>query len=273
MPEILTETPEQELIRLQAELAKKKDEKAEAETKIGQLEGKTGDLSKTVDEIKKKSGSWEKELISIKAKRDKEAAFREDRYDTVKCHLTDEQKKAVEAIKVAEEEKIGNLKKKIEELKGQIAREQTAYASAQAKRAEKDAYYKSRVELAEFDNALLTDLAKLHTMIDAEYPKANYPRMYFLILEMDNDLTVLGENLPEPEQYKTMVNEAGTALSDAKNAETAAKDALEKSKKDLAASEKELIELENAEKRRKKLLEEIDKKMEEIDKPAAATPA
>lgn len=259
-------TPAEELELLQGYLQKYQTQNANLAKEIEQLKGKVNNLGKTVEEINSKSGSWDAARKIILEKMQKESKFRDDRLATLKCHLSDEERQALKDKKQAAKDEINTLAGEIKTLQETtIPALQDAYEKAKAVTAEKKKDYDKQVNLAQSDNDLLKDLATLHALIEAEYAKGNYARMYFLILEMKDALDQLGENVPDLKEYEKRVNAAATALSAATDDEAMAKADLDNANAKLESKQKELKD--KTDNRRKNILASIG----EAD--AAPTPA
>ena len=246
----------EDLELLQGELQKSQTQNADLTKAIEQLKSRVTNLGKTAEEINSKRDSWDAARKTILEKMQKESKFREDRLATLKCHMSDDERQSLKDKKEAAKGEINALADEIKTLQQKTIPElQAAYEQAKAVTAEKKTDYYKHINLAQSDNDLLKDLASLHTLIEGEYAKGNYARMYFLILEMKDDLEQLGENTPELKEYEKRVNTAAIAVSDATDAEAKAKADLDNANAQVEGKQKELKD--KTDNRRKNILASI----------------
>ncbi|HKQ04323.1 MAG TPA: hypothetical protein VJ464_04270 [Blastocatellia bacterium] len=233
-------TPAEELELLQGKLQESQTQNANLAKEIEQLKSKVNNLGKTVEEINGKKGSWDAARKLILEKMEKESKFSLDRLATLKCHLSDEERQALKDKKEADKGEIDKLAGEIKTLRETTIPDlQAAYEQAKAVTAEKKKDYDKQVNLAQSDNDLLKDLASLHTLVEGEYAKGNYARMYFLLLEMKDGLDQLEANTPDLKNYEEQVNAAATAVSVAADAEAKAKADLDNANAQLDSKQKE----------------------------------
>ncbi len=253
MPDATSLTPAEELKQLQDKLDKAKAQIAALSKETDQLNSKVTDLGKTVKEIEANGSSWEADRKGIQESKDKEIKFHDDRLATLKCHLSEEESQSVNDKKKAVEDEINQLAEEIQKLQGEIKELQEAYGQAQGDTSDKRKNYERQRDLAKNDKAILTDLAALRALVEGDYAKGNYERMYFYILEIGDDLS--GLDVPDSKEYELRLNEAAAAVSVATGAEAKAKADLDASVAELASKQKAFSEKIAA--RRKDVLDSI----------------
>lgn len=229
-------TPAEKLEQLKRELDKAIVENETRDRKIDHLKSNIADLSKAVGEIDKNTKDWEKAAQIITQQKKDEQAY----YDNKKKMLeaTVPNKPEIIALKGKEDKKIADLEALVNTLTSNIPTLEQTLATARNNSAAKKQQYDETVNLAKKDTDLLKDLVSLRALAEKEDEKNNISRMYFLILEMGDDLKDI--DVPSVAQFKEKVNAAELAVLKAVAAEQTAQDELDKTKAALKKAEKDL---------------------------------
>jgi chromosome segregation ATPase len=229
-------TPAEKLEKLKHELDNAIVENETRDRKIDHLKSNIADLSKAVGEIDKNTKDWEKAAQIITQQKKDEQAY----YDNKKKMLeaTVPNKPDIIALKEKEDKKVAELEALVNTLTSNIPALEQTLATARNNSAAKKQQYDETVNLAKKDTDLLKDLVSLRALAEKEDEKNNISRMYFLILEMGDDLKEI--EVPSVAQFKEKVNAAEIAVLKAVAAEQTAQDELDKTKAALKKAEKDL---------------------------------
>jgi chromosome segregation ATPase len=256
------ETPAAKLAKLKAELEKAQSDSEKLEEQSATLQGTiaelnkgVAELTKAVAEIDQRSKAWEKALQTLNQRRGEEEKYYKLKRPMLEATVSEKDKEfVVKQRKEGEAAKaVAALKDRVGKLEGQEAAQSQKLAVASAAAEQAQRRFDELAGLAQTNDKRLKELATLHADAEKEDAKNNVTRMFFLILEMEDEFKKL--DLPTVKEYTDRVTEAQAAAESAKAAEKSAKVALAQTQSDLKNTRKELAAAEAD--RRKKTLEAI----------------